>query len=109
VLGGHKYSNKKQILKNVLTIAYCLPLSDRAPHTARDDVIAGGIAAHDGLEATIADPDWKPLLDTPPFPDYLSGHSSFVGAWAGVPLSSMPMKTAVKTLNLPSKRSKVKR
>lgn len=49
-----------------------------------DDVIAGGIAAHDGLEATIADPDWKPLLDTPPFPDYLSGHSSFAGAWAGV-------------------------
>lgn len=49
-----------------------------------DDVIAGGIAANDGLDTTVADPNWRPLLDTPPFPDYISGHSTFGGAWAGV-------------------------
>jgi len=49
-----------------------------------DDVIAGGIAERDGLLNTVPDPDWKPLLPTPPFPDYISGHSTFGGAWAGV-------------------------
>ena len=50
-----------------------------------DDVIAEGFAANDGIEATVPDPDWQPLLaPTPPFPDYISGHSSFGGAWAGV-------------------------
>ncbi len=49
-----------------------------------DDIIAGGFAANDGLDATLADPDWQPLLPTPPFPDYISGHSTFGGAWAGV-------------------------
>lgn len=50
-----------------------------------DDVIAEGFAANDGIEATVADPNWEPLLGpTPPFPDYISGHSTFGGAWAGV-------------------------
>ena len=49
-----------------------------------DDVIAEGFAALDGIDATIADPDWQPLLDSPAFPDYLSGHSTFAGAFAGV-------------------------
>ena len=30
------------------------------------------------------DPDWTPLLTTPPFPSYTSGHSSFSGAAAAV-------------------------
>ncbi len=30
----------------------------------------------------VADPDWTPLLATPPFPAYTSGHSSFSGAAA---------------------------
>lgn len=30
------------------------------------------------------DPDWKPLLQTPPFPEYLSGHSTISGAAATV-------------------------
>lgn len=29
---------------------------------------------------TSADPNWTPLQDTPPFPDYLSGHTTTVGA-----------------------------
>jgi CARDB/PAP2 superfamily len=49
-----------------------------------DDVIAGGIAARDRFNSTVSDPNWRPLLDTPPFPDYISGHSTFGGAWAGV-------------------------
>jgi hypothetical protein len=33
---------------------------------------------------TTGDPKWDPLLPTPPFPDYISGHSTFGGAAAGV-------------------------
>lgn len=49
-----------------------------------DDVIAGGIAENDGLAFTVGDPNWQPLLPTPPFPDYISGHSTFGGVFAGV-------------------------
>ena len=38
----------------------------------------------DNNENTIVDPDWEPLLPTPNFPDYISGHSAFGGAAAGV-------------------------
>jgi len=34
----------------------------------------------DGNDRTPADPAWTPLLKTPPFPAYTSGHSSFSGA-----------------------------
>ncbi len=61
------------------------------------DVIAGRIdeltgqpiaplAQTDGRADTIADPDWQPALavGTPPFPDYISGHSTFGGAFGAV-------------------------
>lgn len=38
----------------------------------------------DGNPATIVDPTWLPLLKTPPFPTYTSGHSTFSGAAATV-------------------------
>jgi membrane-associated phospholipid phosphatase len=38
----------------------------------------------DGNGATVADPQWQPLLSTPPFPEYTSGHSTFSGAAATV-------------------------
>jgi PAP2 superfamily len=41
-------------------------------------------AADDDNPDTDADPDWHPLLTTPPFPSYVSGHSSFSGAGAAV-------------------------
>jgi hypothetical protein len=41
-------------------------------------------AADDGNPDTDADPDWTPLLDTPPFPTYTSGHSTFSAAAAAV-------------------------
>jgi hypothetical protein len=34
-------------------------------------------------EKLAADPRWMPLLNTPPFPSYVSGHSTFSGAAAG--------------------------
>ncbi|MFB2805626.1 CARDB domain-containing protein [Microcystis sp. BLCC-F209] len=55
-----------------------------------DDIIAGGFAANDGLASTVGDPNWKPLLsplmgvNSPAFPDYMSGHSAMGGAFAGV-------------------------
>lgn len=37
----------------------------------------GGI---DGNPATVGDPTWSSFISTPPFPDYVSGHSTFSGA-----------------------------
>jgi membrane-associated phospholipid phosphatase len=41
-------------------------------------------AASDGNPDTSADPDWTPLIATPPFPSYTSGHSTFSAAAAAV-------------------------
>jgi hypothetical protein len=41
-------------------------------------------ADSDGNPATVADPAWTPLLVTPPFPAYTSGHSTFSSAAAAV-------------------------
>jgi hypothetical protein len=38
---------------------------------------AGG---DDGNKRTLADADWLPLIETPPFPSYPSGHAGFGGA-----------------------------
>jgi membrane-associated phospholipid phosphatase len=38
----------------------------------------------DGNPDTAADPDWTPLIPTPPFPAYISGHSTFSAAGAAV-------------------------
>jgi hypothetical protein len=37
-------------------------------------------AETDGNPDTIADPNWTPLLVTPPFPDYIAGHTTYAGA-----------------------------
>ena len=49
-----------------------------------DDLITGGFGEKHGIPGTVTDVEWEPLLATPPFPDYISGHSSFGGAFAGV-------------------------
>ncbi len=41
-------------------------------------------ADQDNNPDTIADKNWNPLLSTPNFPDYISGHSAFAGATAEV-------------------------
>jgi len=38
----------------------------------------------DGNPATIGDPSWLPLGPTPPFPDYVSGHTTYTGAFVHV-------------------------
>lgn len=38
------------------------------------------LADTDGNPATAPDPSWLPLLDTPPYPDYMSGHCTVDGA-----------------------------
>ena len=40
--------------------------------------------SNDGNDATVADPLWSSFIVTPPFPDYVSGHSTFSGAAAKV-------------------------
>jgi hypothetical protein len=47
-------------------------------------VTAIRLAGSDGNPATIADPTWTPLVQTPPIPDYDSGHAVEGGAAAGV-------------------------
>jgi YD repeat-containing protein len=41
-------------------------------------------AAADGNDATAADPTWKSLIINPPFPEYVSGHSTYSGAAAEI-------------------------
>jgi membrane-associated phospholipid phosphatase len=41
-------------------------------------------AGNDGNPSTTADADWTPLIATPPFPSYTSGHSTFSAAAAAV-------------------------
>lgn len=41
-------------------------------------------ADQDNNPNTIPDPNWEPLLDSPPFPDYISGHSVFAGATTAI-------------------------
>ena len=41
-------------------------------------------AATDGNDATTADTTWTPLIATPPFPSYTSGHSTFSSAGAAI-------------------------
>jgi hypothetical protein len=43
-------------------------------------VTAIQLADTDGNPATVADPNWMPLLVTPPHPDYTSGHTCYTGA-----------------------------
>jgi hypothetical protein len=44
-------------------------------------ITAINLADTDGNPTTTADPDWRPLLTTPPYPDYVSGYSGLAGAF----------------------------
>src|SRR5262249_15862808 len=52
----------------------------KAPYTSWRPIpaIQNGVSA--GNDQTIPDDTWEPLLTTPPFPEYTSGHSTFSGA-----------------------------
>ncbi len=53
-------------------------------------VTAIHLADKDGNPETHSNPEWKPLLNTPPHPDYTSGHAAFSGAAAEVMKSFFP-------------------
>jgi hypothetical protein len=44
-------------------------------------ITAINLADTDGNPATTADPNWTPLLTTPPYPDYVSGYAGLTGAF----------------------------
>jgi hypothetical protein len=54
------------------------------------DVITGGFSDEDGSDLTVRDKEWKSLLSSingvqsPPFPDFISGHSVMGGVFASV-------------------------
>jgi hypothetical protein len=59
----------------------------------------------DGNPATIGDPAWLPLGTTPPFPDYVSGHTTFTGAFVQVVeriLGTEPVTFTVMNPNVPA-------
>jgi membrane-associated phospholipid phosphatase len=60
-------------------------------------VTAIRLADTDNNPATGADPSWTPLLTTPPFPSYDSGHSTFSAAAAVVLSSIYGPKTRFRT------------
>jgi hypothetical protein len=54
-------------------------------------------AADDGNRDTAPDPAWEPLINTPPFPGYVSGHSTFSDAAATVLAHWFGDKTSFST------------
>jgi membrane-associated phospholipid phosphatase len=54
-------------------------------------------AADDGNSQTAPDPSWQPLLITPPFPEYVSGHSTFSGAASTVLSAVFGAQTSFST------------
>ena len=67
------------------------------------DVISGDgfipLSAVDDSPLTVTDLDWLPLLPDPPFPDYLSGHSTFAGAFSGVLGTLFPDATDIEVVS----------
>ena len=62
-----------------------------APLTRGSDEASRPVAGIAELRAA----DWEPYLPTPPFPSYVSGHSTFTAAWARV----MELATGRQELN----------
>ncbi|MBV1855994.1 vanadium-dependent haloperoxidase [Catellatospora tritici] len=55
--------------------------SDKAHWTSWRPITAVREADTDGNPDTAADPNWTPLLDTPPWYEHSSGHSCNISAW----------------------------
>ena len=69
-----------------------------------DDGISGDgqgapIAGLDGSNETLVDPDFEPLLPSPPFPDFLSGHSTFAGAFGSTLNALFPDATDIEVVS----------
>ena len=57
---------------------------DKYTYNAWRPITAIRLGDTDGNPLTDPDPTWQPLLTTPNFPEYMSGHSTFSGAAAQV-------------------------
>ena len=57
---------------------------DKAHHSFWRPITAIREAGGDGNPATEADPNWLPLIATPPYPDHPSGHSGVSGSICAV-------------------------
>ena len=64
------------------------------------------LAATDGNPATVADPEWVPLMETPAHPEYPAGHPSLNGAAATILLRHVDdaQDFELTTTGLPSRR-----
>ncbi|MBD2069041.1 phosphatase PAP2 family protein [Leptolyngbya sp. FACHB-671] len=58
------------------------------------------LADQDGNPNTVADPTWTPLVITPPFPEYVSGHSTYSGAASTVLASFFGDNTPFETTSI---------
>jgi hypothetical protein len=75
------------------------------------DLITGSFSDTDGSAITVRDPNWQSLLSSingvqsPPFPDYLSGHSVMGGVWASVMTHFLGdnVTFSAKSVDLPGK------
>ena len=63
------------LLNMTLTDAYIGTWDAKYHNRFWRPVAAIRLASSDGNPATSADPTWTPLLETPPIPDYDSGHA----------------------------------
>ena len=59
----------------------------------------------DGNEKTTSDPNWSPLMPTPPFPEYPSGHSAACGSAQAILESAFGRSTAFAATSTPSASS----
>jgi hypothetical protein len=68
------------LLSGALADALIVGWRAKFAHRLWRPVTAIRLAASDGNDATEADPAWQPVIVTPPFPCYVSGHAIAAGA-----------------------------
>lgn len=67
-------------MSGAIADAFVVAWKTKYEHGLWRPVTAIRLAAEDGNEATAPDPTWEPLIATPPFPCYISGHAIASGA-----------------------------
>jgi|GEM_PF-1492796 len=82
-----KYTDKTPRPEQVIAGYAANGSSPAVPATSLLEAQAAQAAGNTALANqyySLYDPNWKPLLPTPNFPDYISGHSTLSGAWESV-------------------------
>jgi len=82
------FANLSVAMADAVTVAWKEKYDNVQPRPW--DVITGGFSDEDGSDLTVRDKEWKSLLSSingvqsPPFPDFISGHSVMGGVFASV-------------------------